>query len=113
MLNNVSDFCPDWSSPPGDTILELLEERELSIEDFSKLIEETVSVTSNLLTGRGKVTPDLARKLSNVLGASTEFWLARDYNSEIVLEKPIDKLEWYKKLPLADMKKFGHLLQFS
>jgi len=110
MLNEASDFCPNWKSPPGDTIIEMLDERELSVEAFSQLINETTSFASRLVAGTEPITHELAMKLSNVLGASTDFWLARDYDFRDATELDIQlktSADLYNSLPIADMKKFG------
>lgn len=110
MLSNTSAFCPDWKSSPGDTIIELLDEKELSIEGFSKLINKTTSFASGLVSGKEPITHEVALRLSETLGASVDFWLARESDYRAITSEtiqPTDPIEWYRLLPLSDMKKFG------
>jgi plasmid maintenance system antidote protein VapI len=74
-----NDFSPDWVSPPGDTIKDILAERNMSESEFSALIGLSGEETNNLLSGNAMITIAMARKLERVFGASVEFWMARDY----------------------------------
>lgn len=77
MAGNKS-FCPDWASPPGDTIVDVLQERGVSIAEFADQIGQPRRNVGDLLDGRTAITISLARQLHQVLGASVEFWMARD-----------------------------------
>jgi HTH-type transcriptional regulator/antitoxin HigA len=108
MSNN--EFRPDWASPPGDTISDILGERQLSDIEFASQIGRSLEEAKILLQGRTSITIGLARQLETVLGASVEFWMSRDfqYQQDIArLQKANEK--WLSALPLADMIKFGWL----
>jgi len=77
-VNNNSDFHPDWVSPPGDTILDLLEENVLSVREFADLMGFTMGEAADLIQGQTVITAEIAQKLSEVLGGSAEFWRNRD-----------------------------------
>jgi len=103
---------PDWVSPPGHTIISLLEQNELTVEDFAERIGRTKSVTQKLLDGKHAIDVQLARQLTDVFGASESFWMAREHDYRASMELP-EKVsvnsfdDLVSKLPLADMKKFG------
>lgn len=80
-----TEFLPDWASPPGDTILELLELRNISKEQLAELVP-SVSVIEHLLTGRAKITIKVARELEQVFQVSFRFWLRREsqYRASLV-----------------------------
>jgi len=73
------EFTPNWISPPGDTISDLLKERGIAVAEFAAQLGQPVESASDLLQGREIVTLKVARKLEAVLGPSVEFWMARDY----------------------------------
>lgn len=103
-------FNPDWASPPGETITALLKERSLSIFDFADRLQESVDDVHALLQGRSTITLALARRLSAVLGASVEFWMARDYRyRETISRLQTREKGWLSELPVNDMTKFGWL----
>ncbi len=107
-------FQPNWVSPPGETIADVLRERKLSVSAFSQRIGQTQEQTTELLLGRLKITIGLARRLSEVLGGSVEFWMARDFRYQQQVAKPglVDNA-WLRELPVADMVRFGWIKQES
>src|SRR6266705_5761003 len=109
-MSNTGTFCPDWASPPGETIGDILRERNISIDEFAKRIGQTQAEAKELLSGRLAITIGLARQLERVIGGSVEFWMARDfqYHHQIVIPAEATNA-WVRELPLADMVKFGWL----
>jgi len=71
----MNEFKPDWASPPGTTIQSILLNRNITDEKFAKEMNLNVD---DLIEGRTRITLAIARRLNLVLGASVEFWLARD-----------------------------------
>jgi len=110
---NKANFQPDWASPPGDTIADLLEEREVSTAEFAKHMRQTLRYVEELLDGRALITIDTAQKLEAVLGPSAQFWMVR----ESQYRDDVNRLElngvenadsqWLDELPWKDMVKFG------
>ena len=80
MLDNELMEKPDWVSPPGHTIISLLEENELTVEDFARRIGRTESIAQKLLNGKHTIDIELARQLTAVFGASESFWMAREHD---------------------------------
>ncbi len=78
-MARTEDFCPDWASAPGETIVDILRERKLSVSEFAKRLDNTPEHTSDLLQGRATITLAVARRLERVLGGSVEFWMSRDF----------------------------------
>lgn len=93
MISTVDNikFNPDWASPTRDTIKDILSERKISVEEFSKLLNLGLDITGELLNGNKFITLGLAKKLSEILGASVEFWMLRDYQYWSFKELLIDK----------------------
>jgi len=103
-------FLPDWVSAPGETIVDILQERNLSQNQFALLMGSTSDDVKDLLYGRSSITIAVARKLSRILGASVEFWMLRDfqYREDTARIKALED-EWLTNLPFGDMIKFGWL----
>ena len=103
---------PDWVSPPGHTIISLLEQNELTLEDLAERIGRTKSITQKLLDGKHAIDVELARRLSDLFGASENFWMAREHDYRASIEAPeeasVNSFEdLVSTLPVADMRKFG------
>jgi len=100
-------FCPNWASAPGDTIADILAERHLPVEEFSKRMDHSQSQTDDLIHGRLPMTIGMARRLGEVLGASVAFWMSRDFHyRETVARAREEDREWLRALPIGDMTKF-------
>lgn len=109
-MTNTNAFQPDWASAPGDTIADILGERDLSLTEFARRMRYPLEATQDLLEGRATITIALARQLQRVLGASVEFWMSRDFQyRQDVARLHATEQEWLSELPLGDMIKFGWL----
>ena len=60
--------------PPGATIKEQLEDRELSQKEFAARMGMSEKHISNLIRGNVKLTPEVAMRLEMVLGIPARFW---------------------------------------
>ncbi len=113
MTEQARLFQPDWVSPPGDTIADLLEEKGWSQAEFAQRCGYTTKHASLLINGKASITEDTALKLERVLGSSARFWLVREaqYRETIARQQELKSLEaeanWLKQLPLVDMIRFG------
>ena len=54
---------------PGDIIQDSLDELNVSLREFAR------AMASRLLTGKAALTPEMAIKLSVVIGSSPQMWL--------------------------------------
>lgn len=106
-------FTPDWVSPPGDTIADLLDERGWTQVEFAERTGFTRKHVNDLVKGRASITGDAASRLSTTLGAPVEFWLTREaqYQAAVERRRSLDALRsqaaWLAELPLAWMVKQG------
>ena len=109
-MSSCDEFRPDWVSAPGDTIVDILRQRHLSVGEFAGMMGLSADDTDYLLSGRSSITMMDARKLFEVVGASVEFWMHRDFLYRQDIERVFGtETEWIAELPLGDMIKFGWL----
>lgn len=102
-------FLPEWASPPGATISDILEERGRSVADFSREIGCPSNYTARLLEGSLPITEEIASGLSRVLGASVDFWLSREQQFRESLSRLATSEQWLRGIPVADMVGYGWL----
>ncbi|MCY9846604.1 XRE family transcriptional regulator [Pectobacterium jejuense] len=104
----ILNFSPDRVSPPGDTIIDLMDEHGLTDEELSKKIGLSVGKGQQLLTGHVHLNESLAYKLQDVFNVSVEFWLKREsaYRQHIEYLDNINR-EWLNSLPVRDMIEYG------
>lgn len=112
-MSSSAAFNPDWLSPPGETISDILHERNVTAQTFAGTIGKPVDEVLGLIEGREIITPCLARKLESTLGGSVQFWLAREkrYREGLKtfasLANDSDTQRWVESLPFKDMVRFG------
>ncbi|MCY3826551.1 MAG: helix-turn-helix domain-containing protein [Candidatus Dadabacteria bacterium] len=113
MTEKLDRFEPKWMSPPGDTILDALAEKNWTQSEFARRAGYTAKHVSQLIKGKAAITEDTALRLERILGGSARFWLALDarHREEVARAEEIKRLEsqveWLKELPLTQMVKFG------
>lgn len=62
--------------PPGEFIAEIyLRPKNISARQFAKQLGVSASTVHRLLNGQGKITPEMAERLSKVLGRSVDSWI--------------------------------------
>lgn len=88
--DECSTFTPDWASPPGDSIREIIEERyaalhpsvkqnpEVQVEALVSWLEVSELEARLLLEGRLTIDEDLAERLEKNLRGPAHFWLERE-----------------------------------
>lgn len=106
-------FHPSYISPPGETIADLLDEREMTQTELAKRLGVTLKHVNQVVNGGASISADLALGLEKVFGAPAHFWLNREslYQADIARrneEKELaSHIDWAKAFPITDLKKAG------
>lgn len=106
-----STFQPNWASAPGQTIQAIADLRGFTTEHLQISLSIHESEVNELLTGRLRISSDLAKRIASLLGSTPRFWLERDrhyYESLRALELAAPEISrWAKSFPVAEMVKAG------
>jgi len=78
MTEHVFRVAPEWVSPPGETIDDLLEEKGWSQAELATRIGFTKKHLNELMAGKAAITPETATRLESTLGGTAAFWLSRE-----------------------------------
>jgi len=119
MTEQLATFSPDWISPPGDTILDILDERGWKQSEFAQRIGFSPKHVNHLISGKSTITENAAIKLERVLGSNARFWMNREaqYREALAREESLETLEaavdWLKELPVTGMIKFGWIQRYK
>ena len=104
----TKEFQPNWISAPSDTVLDILNEKEISIDFFSEQMNLSKSEMKEFFEFHTPISLEKARKLEKVIGSTAEFWLSRDYQYRNMLSQPSENREqWIDQFPFAKMVEFG------
>lgn len=113
-----SEFRPDWISPPGDSIADVLEEQGWNQSAFAERMGYTEKHISLLINGKAAITEDAAFKLERVTGMPAGFWLSREAQYREALARIEEErslgteVAWLKDLPLRHMIQHGWVREF-
>lgn len=80
MTNTTENtYTPDWVSPPGETLADILEERNMSQSELAQRMGRPKKTINELIKGRAKITIRIAYKMELALGVpSARFWIERE-----------------------------------
>ena len=119
MTDVARAFAPDWVSPPGSTVADLLEERGWTQQALARRAGFTTKHISMLINGKAPITEDTAVKLERVLGSTMRFWMTREAQYREALARLgerkflLAKAEWLQRLPINEMVRFGWIRSFE
>jgi HTH-type transcriptional regulator/antitoxin HigA len=63
MTELSAPYAPDWVSPPGETILDIIEERDWTQAELAQRLGYTTKHVNQLIKGKVPLTDDAAIRL--------------------------------------------------
>ena len=108
-----NSYIPNFVSPPGDTLLEIINDRSISQADLARRMGRPKKTINEIIQGKTSITSETALQLEKVLGASAGFWLNRQKHYDEYLAKKTERdqlsnlSEWVERLPVKRMIELG------
>jgi HTH-type transcriptional regulator / antitoxin HigA len=108
-------YDPDHVSPPGETLKDLLEERNLTQAELATRMGRPQKTISEIVNGKAAITPETALQLELVLGVPARFWNSREQRYREYLARAeqqavlAEQLEWARRFPLRELGKMGFI----
>jgi HTH-type transcriptional regulator/antitoxin HigA len=115
MSSQVENFAPDWVSTPGDTIFDLMEERDWNQVELATRLGFSTKHLNQIIKGKVTLTYDTAQKLERVLGSTVSFWMNRElkYRQHVARLEAEQKYkswtDWLDDVPVNELKKIGEI----
>ncbi len=115
VTENINEYLPDSVSSPGETLLEVLEEREMTQAELSSRTGLARKTINEIIKGKNALTPETALQLERVFNISARFWnnLEQNYREYLAYANEQAELancvEWVKKFPLSEMVRKKYL----
>jgi len=103
-------YQPTEVSPPGDTLRDLMDERDLTQAELSRRLGRPTQTINEILAGKKEITEDTAIELERVLQVPAHFWLTREaqYREYLArlraMQANRDAVPWVKTFPLKAMQ---------
>ena len=113
MTELSAPFAPDWVLPPGESILDIAEERGWTQGELAQRLGYSEKHISQLINGKVPITVDAAQRLERVLGSTMNFWLTLEANYQKhkarleAAERHAGWVSWLDELPLKDLMRCG------
>lgn len=111
----LNEFAPDWVSPPGETIIDLLEERGWTQNELADRLGYSLKHVNQLIKGHVSLTEEAAVRLHTVLGGPVGFWLSREaqYREQVAVREEKERYQamipWVEQFPLKELMSQGVL----
>ena len=106
-------YTPDVVSPPGETLLEVLESRRMSQAELAERAGRPKKTINEIIKGKAAITAETAIQFERVLGIPASFWIAREqnYRESIARAKEADSLReevgWLDEVPYNALVDLG------
>jgi addiction module HigA family antidote len=106
MTNTIENrYAPDFISPPGETLAEILEERNMSQSELAQHMGRPRKTINEIIKGKAEITIDTALQIELVLGTPARFWIERErlYREYLARKNENQRLkgylDWLKQIP--------------
>jgi len=106
-------YNPDYVSPPGDTLLEVLEDRDMTQAELAERTGRPKKTINEIIKGKAAITPETALQLELVFNIPASFWnnherRYREFLAQQEEKKRLAKqVPWLKEIPVTAMIKSG------
>ncbi len=108
-MSQQNEFIPNYASPPGASLLEMLESLGMSQSDLSLRLGKTKKYVNELIKGKAPISPETAIYLERILMVPAEYWLNRETQYRESLARIEERTifsksdSWMKQFPLKEM----------
>lgn len=117
--NSTNEYVPDYVSPPGDTLRELIQARGMTQAELAQRMGRPKKTINEIVRGKAAITTETALQLERVLGAPAGFWNNRErhYREYLALQEERQRLracvDWLRRFPVKQMVKRGWIQGFK
>ena len=113
MPTTLSDqtFAPDYATPPGDTLADLLGDREMTQTELARRLGVSLKHVNQIVNGAASISVEIALGLEKVFGVSADFWLNRTslYLADLARREERRDFEaaigWANQFPIAELRR--------
>ncbi len=102
-------YEPNYATPPGNTLKEVLESTHMTQKEFAKRTNLTEQTIIRILKGEQPITIDTANKFEMVTGVPSNIWNSLEMNyreqlCKINQQKELEKsISWLKQFPVKEL----------
>ncbi len=115
----MNTYRPDFVTPPGDSLSELIETLGMSQVELAKRMGRPTKTINEIIKGIARVTSETALQLERVLGTPASFWNQREAHYQEFLARQAEtealekQKEWLKKVPVRQLIKHKWIVEIK
>lgn len=104
-----NEYFPSSVSIPGETLIEVLDERGISQTEFAARTGRPKKTINEIIKGKAAISRETALKFEKVLGITASFWnnLENNYREYVARLEERNRLseyrEWFRRIPVKQM----------
>lgn len=85
----INEYEPDFVTPPGDSLADVLETIEMTQAELAQRTGRSLKTINEIIKGKSPVTPEMSLQFEKVLGVKASFWNNREkcYRAYLALQK--------------------------
>ena len=108
-----NEYIPDFVTPPGETLQEMLNTIGMSKAELADRIGKTPKTIGEIIKHGAPITPATSMELEKALGTPASFWNNRErrYRESLARQEERKRLKkeigWLKTLPVGQIMKAG------
>jgi HTH-type transcriptional regulator / antitoxin HigA len=112
---SANAFRPTYAVPPGETLVELLDQRAMTQTDLARRLGVSLKHTNQVIKGAASISAELSLGLEKVLDVPASFWLNRESLFRAALARASEAqdlskwIDWAKLFPIKDLKERGFI----
>ncbi len=106
-------YIPTTPIPPGETILELLEERGIKQTELAERMGRPPKVINEIIKGKSAITADTAIQLEQVLGVPAKFWNNLEANFREILARSKAEDQYKDEVKIAAQYPYEEMAQWN
>lgn len=97
----MNEYQPDFASHPGEALKDILEDRGMNQAELARQMGRPRKTINEIIQGKASITPQTAIQLERALGASAEFWINREGQYRLNLERIKNRSNYVEKIENA------------
>lgn len=108
-----NQYVPDYAVPPGEILLETLEERGMTQAELAERTGRKKKTINEIIKGKAPITPETALQLERVFGVPASFWnnLEQQYRTDLARiaeqQRLASQIEWLDLFPVKELVRYG------
>ncbi|MXY77309.1 MAG: HigA family addiction module antidote protein [Acidimicrobiia bacterium] len=119
VIDSAREFAPDYAVPPGETLVELIEERNMSQAELARRTDLSAKHINQIAKGHAPISNDVALRFERVTGVPARLWLNLENRYQERLARLVDDgalerdLHLLDELPIPAMVRMGLLTKYA